>query len=216
VLAAVRWWIVLAALCGCGGTSAVKDHAQQQVLATHCRASGACGPELRAEPLGDGCYVVSARLYQCTTDVLPVGQLACLDVTPCTGACKQTITVDGRDVDVDHCRPKWDAYRRALHPLTCSAVPVATTPPSLLPAKLDIPRELVTEVQRSGKDRLVYETELCASTAHEPSRSTGFPALDRWLRVRLGEVGARVESGSCEKVTLVLGRFECEIEQSAL
>lgn len=198
----------------------MRDHAQRDVLATHCRATRACGPEVHAENLGDGCYVVSSRLYQCTTDVLPVGELACLDVTPCTGACTQTITVDGREVDVERCRPRWEAYRRARHPLACSPVPVHTIPAGLLPATLDVPRELVTEVQRSGKDRVTFEAEVCASAANatvgEPTTSTGFPRLDRWLRERLGETRALTAPGSSENVTLVLGRFECEAEQSLL
>ena len=189
------------------------------MLASHCRTH-ACGPDLRVEPLGDGCYVVDSRLYECTTDILPVGELACLDITPCAGACEKTITLDGREYEIDHCRPKWEAYLRAKHPLTCSPVPVQTIPEALLPPKLDVPIELMREVIRSGKDRLVYETEVCPSTAKiavgKLIRSSGFLALDRWLRARLAGLGAPAALGACASVTLVLGRFECETEKSLL
>jgi hypothetical protein len=186
-----------------------------------------CGPSEHAEPLGEGCYVVDTRLYQCTTDVLPAGALSCFDVTPCTGLCTQTITVDGREIESHHCWPRWTAYQRARHPLTCSPVPVATTPSALLPPTLDVPADLMHEVQRSGRDRLVVTAELCASptgtTVRAPlAKSSGFPALDRWLVARLGgtpvptPVPMPAVTGECTTVTLVLGRFECEVETMSL
>jgi hypothetical protein len=216
----MRPLILFVVACACSGTSGVRDHAQQDVLATHCR-DHACGPELRAEHLGDGCYAVDSRLYQCSSDTLPVGQLMCIDVTPCTGACKVTITVDDREVDIKRCRPKWQAYWHAKHPLTCSPVPVAVQGSfNAIPKTLDIPPDIVREVTRSGRDRLIYETAVCGltstTTVGDPIKSSGFPALDQWLAERLAGLDASSVRGSCTTVTLVLGRFECEVERESM
>jgi hypothetical protein len=52
----------------------------------------------------------------------------------------------------------------------------------------------------------------------EQTHSTGFAEIDRLLRIRIGEfeIDARSQSGSCAIATVVLGRFECEVEQSQL
>lgn len=213
---------------GCSGVAGVREHSGDRALATYGQ-DHVCGSEEHAEHLGDGCYAVHARdrdtLYECTTDIQPAGELMCLDVTPCSGACKKTISIAGREVPIDRCRPRWERYRRSLHPLTCSPVGLRvfyepTTLPLKTPLTMDLPDRLVQDVLRTGNDRVVYTVKLCVSATGiavgEQTHSTGFAEIDRLLRIRIGEfeIDARSASGSCAIATVMLGRFECDVEQS--
>ena len=215
---------------GCSGVAGAREHSSDRALATHCQEH-VCGSEEHAEHLGDGCYVVHARdrdrLFECTTDIQPAGELMCLDVTPCSGACKVTISIDGREVPIDRCRPRWEQYRRSLHPLTCSPVGLRIfyEPAALAlktPLTMDLPARLVQDVLRTGKEKVVYAVELCVSATGiavgERTHSTGFAEIDRLLRARIGEleIDARSASGSCAIANVVLGPFECDVEQSQL
>lgn len=228
----IAFAFVVISSIGCSGVAGVREQSSDRALATHCQEHG-CGSDERAEHLGEGCYVVHApnrhslygRLYDCTQDILPAGEVMCLDVTPCPGLCKKTITVEGREVPTDRCRQRWDQYQRSQHPLTCSPVGLAVSyEPADLGLKtprttLDLPRRLMDEVLRSGKDRLLYTVELCASAtglaAGEPTHSTGFAEIDQLLRARIGELELDLSNapGSCVNATFVLGKFECEAEQ---
>jgi hypothetical protein len=71
-------------------------------------------------------------------------------------------------------------------------------------------------VIRSGKTKVSYEVEVCATTGGvevgAATHTTGFPELDRVLRGRAAELA--LPPGGCAPVALVAWRFACETEQT--
>lgn len=212
--------LVLVLAAACSGTAGVRDHSETLVVATHC-ADHACSPRPQARGLGEGCYAVDDALYQCTTDELPAGEASCVEVPRCAGACEVTLTDGrGREISTAHCRDRWRADREAHRPPpTCSPAqlevaigPTAAGAPSALP----LPAALVQDVLRTGKVRVSYEAEVCATdggvAVGEATRATGFAELDRVLRDRL--TGLTPPAGACVRVVLVVSRFACEAEQT--
>jgi hypothetical protein len=108
----VRIAFVLALVTACSGTAGMRDHAEPVVIATHCR-NHACPSEPRARGLGGGCYVVGDRLYQCSNDELPVGQVSCFEIDWQQGTRAFHYTDSrGREISTVDCRDRW----RAEHP----------------------------------------------------------------------------------------------------
>lgn len=220
-----------ACMIGCSGTAGVREQSHELVVATHC-SNGRCAARPEPRHLGDGCYAVHDagtnrnHLYDCTTDHAPAGAATCIDVTPCTGACKQTVTLDGREIPIDRCEARWRADREAHRaPRRCSPslVQVVMEPPTTTPmasSPLTLPAEVVMEVSRSGKSRVVYTAESCASAdgivVKAPTRSSGFPTLDVVLHQTIGEHSTGIALGGCAVVTLLVSRFECEVDQVSL
>lgn len=165
------------------------------------------------------------HLYDCSTDRLPVGTASCIDVTPCTGACQKTITVDGRQIAIERCLPRWRADREARRPpRTCSParLQVVIEPPAtpVAASTLVLPAELVLEVIRTGKTRVAYTAESCVTSAgvvvNEPTRRTGFAKLDDVLHRRIGELANVASPGACAAVTLVVSHLECEVDKALM
>jgi len=207
----------------------VREHASELVVAAHCERH-ACTSAPRPRHLGDGCYTVhdpdGDHLYDCSTDRLPAGAASCIEVTPCIGACTQTITINNRQIPIDRCVATWRADREAHRPpRTCSPArlqvviePAAT--PAVTPSTLVLPAELVVEVIRSGKDRVVYAAESCVASdgivVKEPTHRTGFADLDRVLHRQIGELAGASSPGACVIVTLLVSHFECESDKVLL
>ena len=226
--------IGLSAMCfiGCSGTAGVRERAGELVVATHCEKR-ACASRPQPRHLGEGCYAVHDsdsdrnHLYDCSTDLLPAGAASCTDVTPCTGACKVTITVDCREIPIDRCLARWNADREAHRPpRTCSAARLQVViEPSAMAAVMSstllaLPAELVIEVIRSGKTRVVYTAEACVTSGgivvNEPTHRTGFAKLDLVLHRKIGELVGRASPGTCAAVTLLVSHFECETDQALM
>jgi len=216
----VRTPLALVLAAACSGTAGVRDHSEALVAATHCR-DHACPTTPQARGIGEGCYVVGDQLYQCSTDLLPAGEAWCFEVPRCSGACTAAITdSSGDEISTEHCRDRWRADRKSHRPPpTCSPVQLviaigSAAAPS--PSALALPEALVVEVIRSGKVRVVYEADACATNdgvvVGEATRTTGFAELDRVLRGKLAELA--LPPGECLKVALVVWHFECETEQT--
>jgi hypothetical protein len=211
----------LALAAACSGTTGVRDHSEALAVATHCWGH-ACAATPEARNLGEGCYVVDDRLYQCSTDYLPAGQVSCFEIPRCVGACTVTVTGrNGRAISIARCSDRWRADREAHRPPpTCSParLQVVDGPGAGTSSALPLPPALVIEVVRTGKSRVVYEAEACGTddgvVVGEATRTTGFVELDRVLRGRLAELA--VPPGACARVALIASRFECEVGQTLL
>ena len=103
--------LVLAAACG--GMAGVRDHAEALVVATHCQRH-ACPAAPHARLLGERCYVVGDRLYQCSTNRLPAGQASCFEIDFAAGTRTYIRTVhNGRELSTRRCRDLWRADHAA-------------------------------------------------------------------------------------------------------
>jgi hypothetical protein len=215
------WAIALVAACS--GTSGVREHAEVHAVDEHCGRHG-CPTRPEARHLGDGCYVVEERVYQCSTDERPLGRVSCLEVqTDCPGLC-YVVTTDhlGQEIPTERCRELGLQDRRARRgPTRCkpARVLVVEAPTAELPwRRLALPSAVVLEVTRSGKERVTYAAEVCAPegvvVVGETTTSTGFADLDRALDDKLTELS--MPPGTCETVSLIVVDFECEVEQFAL
>jgi hypothetical protein len=211
----MRTLLALVLVAACSGTAGGRDRSEALVVATHCQGH-ACKTTPQARGLGEGCYVVDDELYQCSTDVLPVGEASCFAIPRCAGACKVTITVDDREISTERCRARWAADRAAHRPPPrCSPVRLQVlSGPAVSPADLRLPAELVLEVLRTGKSRLMYEAEACSTNdgvvVGEATHTTGFAGLDGVLR---GEVAALAPPpGECVTIVLLASEFECDLE----
>ncbi len=85
---------------------------------------------------------------------------------------------------------------------------------AVMSSTLALPAELVIEVIRSGKNRVVYTAETCVTSGgivvNEPTHRTGFAKLDLVLHRKIGEVVGKASPGTCAAVTLLVSHFECE------
>jgi hypothetical protein len=95
-------------------------------------------------------------------------------------------------------------------------------PPSTItamPSTLDLPADLVIEVMRSGKTRVVYTTRACVTAdgivVEKATRQTGFPALDVVLHRTISDLSSGA-LGACVAVTLHVSHFECEIDATLM
>jgi hypothetical protein len=210
-------------IASCSGTAGLREHAGEVVTADHC-ANHACASRPEPRHLGEGCYIVEdpgdsrEYLYDCSTDLLPVGGLVCTDVTPCTGYCSMSITFDDRPMAIGRCLHRWSADRRARHPQRCS-VPHLQVVIDSIPTQettLALPTDVVMEVVRTGMHKMLYTAEACVTSGGilvtEPTRRTGFYRIDPVLARIMRQLANTGPVGSCATVTLVVSHFECEIE----
>ncbi|MBZ0237689.1 MAG: hypothetical protein K8M05_35565 [Deltaproteobacteria bacterium] len=208
----MRALIVCVVAAACSGTAGVRERSEALAVATHCGRHG-CPKTAEALNLGEGCYAVENRLYQCAAD--GPGEASCFEIRPCPEVCDDRVT-DGRgfEVSTERCETLWRSYREAHRPPpTCAPVKLASITSAVTHARseLTLPDALVLEVVRTGESRLMFEAEVCATddgvVVGEPSRTTGFAQLDEVLRGEVARVA--LAPGECANVALVVSQFEC-------
>jgi len=208
----VRTLLVLVLATACSGNAGVREHSEALAVATHCHHHD-CPTTAEALNLGEGCYLVDDRLYQCSTD--GPGEASCFEISPCREVCDNTVTDSrGFEISTERCESLRWAYRRAHPPPpTCAPVELRSmgSVAAHSPLQLALPDAQVLEVVRAGKNRVVYEAEACATgdgvVVGEPVHATGFADLDEVLRGEAAKVA--LPPGECANVVLVLSRFEC-------
>jgi hypothetical protein len=132
--------------------------------------------------------------------------------------CFSTVTFNGHEMSTDDCRARWESDRRARRgPLPCSPAELIVMIGSASAGRaseLPLPDSLVRDVTRTGKTRVTYEAEACATddggVVVAPKHATGFADLDDILHGKATEV--TLSPGTCAPVTLLASRFECEVE----
>jgi hypothetical protein len=103
----MRALLAFVLITGCSGTAGVRDHAEPVVVATHCRQH-ACPVTPHARGLGAGCYVVEDRLYQCSNDGLPLGEVSCFEIDWHAGTWEfHFIDSRGHEISTRECRDRW-------------------------------------------------------------------------------------------------------------
>ncbi|MFT3694600.1 MAG: hypothetical protein QM831_15735 [Kofleriaceae bacterium] len=182
--------LALVLVAGCASSELALSQAGDVVAET----DRAWHPEA-IEYLGEGCFAVDGqRIYECDTDHESLGAVSCIqELTDFnTYVTKWSYPM----------RERWASKRcidrfNTKHPRppevhTCSmTVRDAESGLAIPTTSTDY---VFTEMQRSGKDKVVATFDRCGPMLVK--KSTGFPAIDQWL---LGMVGG----DACEHTVIV-------------
>lgn len=195
-------WLLLLAVAACSGRAGAREHAEATAVATHCDRHG-CATPTDALNLGEGCYAVDDHLYQCASD--GPNPVSCFEIPSCAELCEITVTDRrGLEVSIDRCQRLWGDYRAANQPPpTCEPVRVQVGTGDA--HDVEVGYDVIIEVVRSGKSKVVYEAEVCADGV-TPTRTSGFAALDDVLRA---DAATLAPADGCVSVALIGSNFEC-------
>jgi hypothetical protein len=213
--------VSLLVLAACGA-----HHADLPKLATSTYCSRHdCTKSPKLVDLRAGCFAVEhGPVYQCDDAVADPPQ--CFEVPPCAEQCETTVRVAERGViALDPCRDR--AGARHGTPLTCDPVHVRVAGDldglaiALANQQLAVPAALVLAMERSGKDKILYEAAVCVAGGEvtvEQQSTRAEPAIASWLHDFLAHqplLHATFDA-HCNDVTLILSHFECHFPQRAL